>query len=310
MKKKPLVFCGRASFKLARNICELLGVSLSDLDIMSFADGEPWYRVVNGEQIKGRHVVIVQSTPEYAPKTYFDLWGIMKSIKRYSPRRMTVVMPFMGFRRQERDKEGGEAVMAEMVAEVTVQMGATDVILCDPHAPVLAEYFTKAGAITKVISGNQVFSELMLHRDLTDHKVFTPDVGREDEATELAQLLGLDLLIGKKLRFDFDKSKSEGLEGDARDQMIIIREDEISTGGTMINACKELKDAGAIGAIILATHGVFAAGSVQKMKRIDFIQEIWITDSIYLPWEKRIKKIKIKSIAHVLARAVKEIHES
>ncbi len=310
MEKKPLVFCGRASFKLAGNICDLLHVTLGDLDVMGYADGEPWYQVLDTSQITGRHVVMIQSTPEFAPKTYFDLWGPMWAIKKYKPRRFTVVMPFMGFRRQERDKDGGEAVMAEMVAQFTVEAGATDVVLCDPHAPVLVDYFETAGARVKVVNANQLYSELLTHRSLVNHKVYSADPGRKNEANELAEILGLGRLVGEKLRYDIDQSKAEGFDGDATGQFVIIREDEISTGGTIINSCKELKAAGAVGAIILATHPVFAAGSVQKLKKIDFVTEIITTDTVYLPWEKRIKKIKIVSIAPLLAKAVMEIHQS
>jgi len=312
---RPLVFSGEASFKLAKDICIQLStdeekVTVGDLDIMTFADGEPWYKVINAENIVGRHVVLIQSTSSPVQNTYFDLWGIMNAIKQFNPSKLTIVMPFMGFRRQERDKEGGEALMAKMVAEFTVQAGATNVILCNPHAPVLVDFFIKAGANVKIIDGNDIFSSLMLSRDLSNHKVYTPDAGREDEASKLAEILGLGLLIGDKDRFAIDKSKSKGFNGDASDQKIIIREDEISTGGTLINSCQDLSQAGAVGAIILATHGVFAPGAIQKLKKMDFIKEIWITDSIYLPWKKRIDKIKVISIAEQVAKTIIEIHNS
>lgn len=306
MKENPIVFCGRATFKLATAVCKELNTELENIDIEDFSDEEPWYRVLNREKIKKQTVFIIQSTSQKAPITYFDLFGIMDAVRRQNPKKLVVIMPFMGFRRQERDKDGGEAVMAELMAQIIVKAGATDVVLVDPHAPEQMKRFF-AEINLQIIDANPVFAEIIAKEEWADCVVITPDDGRKHTTSCFAEMLGLPLTEASKSRSEHDEATSEGIKGDVKNKIVIIREDEISTGGTIIGTVKELIKNGAREIIIMATHGVLTGGAVQKLKRIKEISQIYITDSVYLPWEKRIDKIKILSLAPLLAKTIKEI---
>lgn len=309
MKKDLFIYCGRTSHKLAREVCHLLGVSLADLDIECFADKEPWYCISDHKKISGKKVFIIQSTSEYAPETYFDLWGIMHAIKRCRPKNLVVIMPFMGFRRQERDRDGGEAVMAELMGKFTVAAGATHIVLCEPHAPILKKYFKPAKVI--VIDPNPVFKQVLKGKKLSNYLVLSPDTGRGDMASQFAKSLSITAIKASKSRTGHDQVESCGIDGhvNLKGKTVIIREDEISTGGTIVSTTEKLKKAGATNVIVMATHGVLAGGAVQKLKKVDDISKIYITDSIYLPWEKMIDKIEVLSIAPLIAKVIKQIQE-
>lgn len=308
---KPLVYCGRATYKLAIAVTEQLEVDLGELVIEDFADHEPYYRVPNPQKIKDRNAFVVQSTSEYAPKTYFDLFGIMDAIKRQDPKKLVVVMPFMGFRRQERACEPGEAVMAELMARLIVEAGATEVVLCDPHAEETKDYFKVP---VHIIDANETFAGGLKGKDLSEYFVVTPDVGRRNSAYHLAELLDLPLVEAGKCRTGHDQVGSIQIKVEDMDKTsgktAIIREDEISTAGTILETNEALRKAGTVKAIIMATHGVLAGGAIQKLKVSGFIEKIYISDSIYLSWEKRFPKIHVVSLAPAIVQQIQQIHEA
>lgn len=306
MQHEPIIFCGRASFKLATEVSNLLAVPLAEIDVERFADGEPWYRLMNTDSIPGKTIFFIQSTCEFAPSTYFDLWGPLHAIQKCKPARIVVIMPFMGFRRQERDCSGGEAIMAEFVAQTTVQAGATDVILCDPHAAITVDYFRNAGANVDVICTNALFAEIARQRNLQKASALSPDIGRDELTKEFAALLGIPVVNFRKNHPEHDVTESEGADCDLTGQTVFIREDEISTAGTIAATEKEAERTGCKEIIVMATHGVLAGGAIQKLKKAKRILEVWITDSIYLPWEKRIPKIHQVSIAPLIVERIKQ----
>jgi ribose-phosphate pyrophosphokinase len=304
---KPLVFCGRASVKVAKEVCRLLDQPLEDMYMQEFADAEPWYQITDPSVIEGAPCVVIQSTGEYAPKMYFDLLAILHTVKRFKPSRLIAVMPFMGFRRQERDRDGGEAVMAQLVAELIAAAGATDVILCDPHSPKNIEYFEAEGVKVHVIDANMLFISALQGVDLTNYRVFSPDKGRAVTAEALAKALGVPMISLNKRRPEHDVAESDGIQDDLRGIISIIREDEISTAGTIDITKREMEKVGAENIIVMATHGVLAGGALQKLKRAKVISRIYITDSIYQPWEKRNDKIVQLPLAPLIHQKLSEI---
>lgn len=309
--KKSFIYCGRVNKKLADMICNLMGLGLGDLDIEKFADSEPWYRIVDHEKIGPDDVAcVVQSTSEFAPSTYFDLFGPLYALRKLNPRKVVAVMPFMGFRRQERDLEGGEAVMAKLMTELIAAAGATDVILCDIHNPCILEYFREAGVRPFEINANSLFVKEFAGIDLNDYVVVAPDKGRYETAAQLANTLNLPLLGATKNRPEYDIAKIKPIDGNLKGKHVILRDDEISTAGTTASSAERAEELGALDMTILVTHGVLAGGAIQKLKRRPFIAKVITTDSIYLPWEKRIPKIKVISIAPLIVEMINQIVES
>lgn len=305
MAEKPIIYVGRSSSKLGKAVVEELGITQGDLDFMDFPDGEPWFCANDADRIEGKPVFIIQSTSQYAPKAYFDLFGILEAVVRCNPRRVIVFMPFMGFRRQERQKEKGEAVMAEQMAKFVAVAGATDVVLCDPHAPALIEYFEKYKVRTHVIDANPLFWQVLNGLDLREYVVLTPDLGREDVASKFANYLGIPLVQASKTRFDGESTQTNGVQGNVKDKHIIFRDDEVSTAGTLIETINYIMESGALDITVMATHGVLVGGSIQKFKRKKaIIKKVYVTDSVYLANEKRLDNIEIISLGPTIARMI------
>ena len=309
--KKPLIYCGRANKKLADEICRLMSIDLGDLDIEKFADGEPWYRIADYEKIGSSDMAcVVQSTSEFAPLTYFDLLGPLYALRQLNPRKLVAVMPFMGFRRQERNHEGGEAVMAKLMAGLIAAAGATDVILCDIHNPCILEYFREAGVRPYEVNANPLFVKEFVGIDLNDYVVMAPDKGRYETAAQFAKALNIPLLGATKNRPEHDIAKIMPIDGNLKGKHVILRDDEISTAGTISSSAGKAEELGALDMTIAVTHGVLAGGAIQKLKRRPFIVKVITTDSIYLTWEKRIPKIRVVSTAPLIADIISQIAES
>ena len=306
--RAPIIYCTPRSKRLADGICRELRVSLGDLDKEHFADLEPWVRIVDHERIqKNDTVFVVGSTEPPVTETYFDLFAAGWAIKKRKPRRLVAVMPFMGFRRQERDKEGGEAIMAELVPHLIHAAGFTDVILCDIHHLVILKFFRKAGVKPYHIGANPIFASALAGRDLANYVVVTPDRGRHETAKELARMLRLPLVCVRKGRPGHDVSKVKYVHGDLRKKHVLLRDDEISTAGTTANTAKEARLRGALSTTPMPTHGVLSGGAIQRLKREPGIREVILTDTVYVPWDKRIDKIRTISVAPIVASVMRAI---
>lgn len=303
MEFVPSIYVGRASSKLGALVAKELGIVVGDLDMMEFPDGEPWYCISDEPS---RDIFFIQSTSQYAPKSYFDLFGMLEAASNFSAGRRIVFMPLMGFRRQERQKEKGEAVMARLMARLIATAGATDVVLCDAHSPKLLEFFKECGVRVHEIDANPLFWQVFDGVDLTDYAVLTPDLGREDVASRFARHLGVPLVQVRKTRFDGETTRSNGIiKGDVDKKHIILRDDEVSTLSTVDQTVDIVMQAGALDVTVMATHGVLVGGSVQKLKRRrHIIKEVYTTDSVYLQNEKRIDSIRVLSLAPIIARII------
>jgi ribose-phosphate pyrophosphokinase len=305
------VYSGRASISLAKSVAKELGINLGKFRIKKFADSEPWYCVYDGKKVTGKNVYIVLSTSEYAPTNYFDLFGMIDALKRQGTKRIIVIMMFMGFRRQERAVKKGEAVMAELMAKLIAAAGATDVVLCDPHSPKTIGYFKKYGVRVHLIDPNPIFAQQFLGKDLSNYVVMNPDKHRKKAARDLARLLKLRQVGADKNRPDHDQSKSSRIRTrlNLKGKIMIIREDEISTAGTMDHAVERCLEAGVKKVIIVATHPVLVAESIWKISAIKGLSKVYFTDSIYLPWEKREDKIVILPLGPAIANLIRKLEK-
>lgn len=317
----PLIISGRESYRLAKEVAGLLGLSLAPRSITPFADFEFWYRLKKPVEFRGSDCFLIQSTPAPLNKTFFDLIGLMNAIKRQKPKKLTAFLPFCAGRRQEKEMVPGEAVMAQQLAEIIYCAGADEVVLCDPHAEITQNFFALPGHLyeklgldpsiphtipVQIIDANPLFLEALRNLDLTDYVVVTPDKGRLDCASRFAELAGLPLIQGFKLRPGRDEAITNEFQEGLRGKRAIIREDEISTAGTIRATVTELKRAGVVEVIVMATHGVLAGGAVTLLEDLDLITKVFITNTIFQDWEKCLEeKIFELSIAPLIAENIR-----
>ncbi len=311
MKNSPIVFCGRESHKLAQDVCRHLSIQRGQNRIKEFADLEPWYRILNHEKIGPENVaVVINSTASPATKSYFDLWGLTRPLSKRKPKRLIAVMPFMGFRRQERDQSGGEAVMSELMADFMACAGATDVILVDIHHPDTIKHFESAGLRVYHINPDPLFMDVLRGRQLKNWVFLQPDRGRHDSCERMAAELKLTLVRAAKVHPEHEKTTIESLEGDVKDKHVLGKDDEVATASTLTENADLLERLGALDMTYMATHGVLSANAVHRIEDRPFITKVYITDSIYLPWEKRDdSKIQVLSLAPMIANTILDICE-
>jgi ribose-phosphate pyrophosphokinase len=310
-----LVLSGRASSKLGNEIAQALGVKLGQPSIAVFSDGEPNYSLA--VDITGQHVVIVQATPGPVQRNYFDLWGLLGCIQNLiehgqHPASVIVVLGFMGFRRQERATVPGEAVMAKIMAEFLKTLPVTHVILVDPHARENECFFDPlpVRVVDALPAKVRVLREIFCKEEwgTAPKRVICPDTGREDGTACLAEALGFPLIRYNKRRPSFNETHVTGCRDPGTSVagcLCIINDDEMDTGRTSMDVGQLLVEAGALGLFIVVTHGVLSGNAFVNIVRYPDILGVAISNTVYLPWEKRCEKIVVYSVVPEIVPAIR-----
>jgi ribose-phosphate pyrophosphokinase len=298
--KKFFCFSGRANLPLAKKVAKNLGVKLGKIQIEKFADGETHVNVK--ENIAGKNVVVFQACSTPANENLIELLIILDALKRLKPRKIFTCLSFYPYRRQERKIEAGESVTAELVAKLIETTGVDRVLLLDLHSSLVKKFFKIS---TKELSAFSLFVNYFRKKKIKNLTVVAPDQGAIGKNKKLAQALGAKLAyISKSRQRKHDVVAKIQIHGNVLGKNVIMLDDEISTGSTIIKAVKLLKEEGAGDIYIAAVHPVLAGEAVKKLNKA-LIKEIIVTDSIYLPKEKTGKKIKILSVAGVFSIVVK-----
>lgn len=301
---KLKVFSGRANLMLAEKICEHLNMPLGEMKIRDFADGE--IKVNIEENVRGVDVFVVQPTHPRA-ENLLELLLIIDAMKRSSAERITAVIPYYGYARQDRKDQPRVPISAKLIANLIVTSGVCRVLTIDLHAeqiqgffdipvdhlyatPVLIEYFSKA--------------------NLDNLIVVAPDTGRANRARGFAKRLGdnIPIAVIDKRRPEYNKAEVISVIGDVYNKDILIFDDIIDTGNTLIAAANALKERGAQRIIACATHAVCSGTCMGKIDA-SVISEVIITDTIQLSKEKQSKKITVLSVSELLGQAISRIHK-
>jgi ribose-phosphate pyrophosphokinase len=299
------VFSGCSNEPLAKAVCDYLDVPLGGARIEKFPDGEKIIRVE--DDVRGRDCFVIQSTSNPVDENLVELLIYLDCLKRASAKRVTAVIPYFGYARQDRKDEGRVPITAKLVANVITAAGADRVVAIDLHAPQLQGFFD--------IPVDHLTGELVLSRYFHDKKiekltVVSPDVGNIKIASRYASHLGGDLAIIHKRRVSGEEVKAQELIGVVEGRNILMCDDMITTAGTVCSAARLVKERGARNVCVGATHGVFAPGAVDKLSKAS-IDEVVVTDTIPLSKEAaKLKKIKVLTVSAMVGEAIKRIHRN
>ncbi len=298
------VFTGNANPTLAAKICGALGCTLGASSVKPFSDGEIQLQIE--ENVRGADVFVVQPTCTPVDRHLMELLLMIDALKRASAERITAVLPYYGYARQDRKDRPRMPISARLVANLIQTAGANRVLTLDLHAaqiqgffdvpvdhlfaaPVMIEYFDSIG-----------------RRDMT---VVSPDAGGVERARAFAKRLNVPLAIIDKRRTDANVAEVMHIIGDVSGQHCLIVDDIIDTAGTLVKAAEALLDQGASGVTACATHAVLSGPAVERIEHSQ-IQQVVVTNSIPLSEEaSRCTRIKTLSVAPLLARAIQSIHE-
>ncbi len=299
------VFSGRANVALAEKIAQALGDPLGKITLQNFPDGETWCRIE--ENVRGRDVFVVQPTCPPVNENLIELLIILDSLKRASADRITAVLPYYGYARQDRKDVGRVPITAKLVADLISAAGADRVLSLDLHAAQLQGFFDipvdhlhAAPVIVDYIRSLQI-----PERDLV---VLSPDEGSIKRALSFQKRLGGAIAIVDKRRTSGSETKQANLIGSTlQDKIAVIFDDMISTAGSVVGAANIARYHGAREVYACATHAVLVGPAMERL-RDAFLKQIVVTDSIPLTPEKHLPRIKILSVAPLLADAIKRIH--
>ncbi len=298
------IFGGTSSEALSASICDYLEVRPGVATIAPFPDGEKLIKLE--EDVRGRDCFVVQATCRPVDSSLMELLIFLDCLRRASAARITAVIPYFGYARQDRKDSGRVPITAKLVANLITTAGAGRVLSIDLHAKQLQGFFDIP---VDHLTAEPVIVSYLKSKEVSDIAVVSPDVGNMKTASRYASLLGGDLAIIHKRRLNGSEVECSEIIGDVKGKNVVMCDDMISTAGTMCGAAELVKARGARSIIAAATHGVFAGKSVERLKSAPF-DEIIVTDTIPLKDGPKALGIKILSVAELLGEAIRRIHNN
>ncbi|HWB33576.1 MAG TPA: ribose-phosphate pyrophosphokinase [Acidobacteriaceae bacterium] len=301
--KRFKIFCGSANRPLTEEICKFVGVPLGECRLQRFADGEVYFQLL--ENVRGVDVFVVQPTCRQVDEHLMELLIMIDALKRASAGRITVVMPYYGYARQDRKDRPRVAITAKLVADLLSTAGANRALLVDLHAAQIQGFFD--------IPVDHLFASPVLVgyvRDLNlpNLTVVSPDAGGVERARFFARKMEAPMAIVDKRRTDMNVAEVMNVIGDVQDRTCLILDDIIDTAGTLVGTVKALLEKGAREVYACASHPVLSGPAVERIANSP-LKELIVTNTIPLTEEAaRVPKIKVLSIAGLLGRAIESIH--
>jgi ribose-phosphate pyrophosphokinase len=280
-------------------------VELGDANLKTFPNGE--IKCQLGESVRGSDVFIIQTHCHPVNEALMEQLIMIDTAKRASAKRITAVVPYYGYSRQDRKAEGREPITAKLVANMLTAAGASRVVSVDLHSGQIQGFFDKP---VDHLTAMPVLLDYLRREGGDDLVIVAPDAGRVKVAERFSQHLGADLAFVHKMRPKGTVSKVEakGVIGEVAGRRCVIIDDMIDTAGTIVAAAEILKDKGATEVWGMATHGLLSDPAVDRLKNSQF-ERIVITDTVPLPPEKAIDKIEVLSVAKIIADAIDAVFE-
>jgi ribose-phosphate pyrophosphokinase len=298
------IFTGNAHPALARAICEHLGKALGELKIHHFSDGEIQLQIQ--ENVRGEDVFVIQPTSTPVDTNLMELLLILDALKRSSAKRITAVLPYYGYARQDRKDKPRVPISARLVAALLETAGADRVLTLDLHAAQIQGFFDIP--VDHLFSA-PVMIEYFRLQQLSDVTVVSPDAGGVERARAFAKRLNWPLAIIDKRREEANVAEVMNVVGEVRNRHCMIVDDIIDTAGTLVKGAEALMEKGAASVTACATHAVLSGGAVERIEA-SVLKEVVVTNSIPLSEVARgSSRIKALSIAKLLAEAIRSIHE-
>lgn len=298
-----VLFTGNANPLLAEKIAKQLGVAIEKAIVSRFSDGET--RVELESTVRGRDVFIIQSTCAPANENIMELLIMLDTIKRASPDRVTAVIPYYGYGRQERKTAPRTPITAKLVADLISAAGVHRVLTLELHTASIQGFFDIP---VDHLFCKPVFYNYFKNLELGDSIVVSPDAGGTERARALAKVLNLQFALIDKRRLRPNESEVMNVIGDVKGKTAIIVDDIIDTGGSLVSAAQALKDQGAVRVLAAVTHGVLSGPAIDRLEK-SCLEKLILSDSIPLASRAaNCSKIEVLSVSRLLAEGIQCIH--
>ena len=301
------IFAAHSPVRVSEQIAECLGLPLGKSEVSTFSDGE--ITVSLFESVRGSDCFIIQSTCAPVNNNIMEMLIMIDAMKRASAARITAVIPYFGYARQDRKAKARDPISAKLVADLITTAGADRVLTMDLHVPQIQGFFNIP---VDHLLGAPVLSNYLKDRigdNVDEYVAVSPDLGSVTRARTFATRLGCPLAIVDKRRQKANVSEVMNIIGDVRGKKVILIDDMVDTAGTLCNSAQALIDkGGATEVIACATHGVLSGPAIERLQN-SCIKELILLDTIPLPPEKAIPKITLLPVAPLFAEAIERIYE-
>ena len=307
MQKSLALFSGSVNPELAEKVANELGVSLGNVKLEKFSNGEIYARYL--ESVRGADVFLIQSVDgEHINDALMELLIMADAAKRASARTITAVITHYGYARQDRKAAAREPITAKLVANLITSSGITRVMSIDLHQGQIQGFFDMP---VDHLTALPILADYFKAKNLDHSKlcVVSPDVGRAKAAKKLSDMLEADLAIMHKGRPGHNKAEITALIGDVTGKICVLNDDMIDTGGSVVAAVETLKNKGAEKIYVCCTHPVFSGPGLERMANLD-VEEVVVCDTIPVPVEYQTGKIKVISVAPLFARAIANVYSN
>jgi len=302
MKNHLLVFSGNANRKLALDICKYLKIELGNASLDTFSDGEIHLKI--NENVRGHDVFVVQPTAYPSNTNLMELLIMIDALRRASAQRITAVLPYFGYARQDRKDQPRVPITAKLVANLLTVAGADRVLTIDLHAGQIQGFFDIP---LDHLFAFTIFMGYIKKLRLKSMVIVTPDVGGIKTARAYAKRLKCGLAIVDKRRVNDKEAEVMHIMGDVKNKHAVIVDDMVATAGSLVEATEAIKKEGALDVYAAITHPVLCGPAIERIKKSK-IKELVVTDTIPISKNKMIGKIKVLSVAQLLGEAIKRIH--
>jgi len=289
------IFSGRSHPDLAREICTRLGVPLSPSKTRRFRNDNLFVQLQ--ASVREKEVFIIQSLSPPVSDHILELLLLLDAARSASARRITAVIPYFSYARSDKKDEPRISIAARLIADLLATAGASHVLTMALHSPQVHGFFSVP---TDHLSSLTIFADYFRGKDLSDTVVVAPDIGHAKRARDLARTLGLHMVAANKQRVEVME-----IIGEVRTKRAIIFDDEIATGGTVMETIKALKARGVERFSVAATHGVFCGPARERFAALPEVEEIVLTNTVYMPPERRLPNMVVLSAAPILAEAIR-----
>ena len=310
------IFAGHSNPKLAKDISDKIGVSIGNCSVKTFSDGE--FALNNRDNVHGQNVFIIQSTSGSVDEdgrirsvndNLIELLMMGRSAKCSGASKVTAVIPYFGYARQDRKVDPRDCITAQLAANLIEHSGFDAALLLDLHAQQIQGFFSRI--MVHGITGRYIiydyFREKLKSIPKENVVVVSPDAGSFKNSDKLAEELGIPIVSISKRRKTANQSEVAAISGDPKGKVCLIRDDMIDTAGTLCGAAKALEEAGAKEIYVAATHGVLSGQAIERLQASP-ITELALMETIAIPPEKRIAKMRFLPTADILAENIVKIH--
>lgn len=301
LQSKIRVFSGSANRALSENIAQYLGVELSPTIIRKFTNDN--FYVQLGESVRAKDVFIIQPFSPPCSDNILELCLMLDIARGAAANSVQAVIPYYSYARSDKKDAPRISISARLIADLLATAGATHVITMTLHSPQVHGFFSMPA---DHLTASSVFVEHLRKHDLSNAVVVSPDIGHAKRALKLAQILGLPVAAAEKRRLDGQHVVIDGVVGDVQGKQILLVDDEIATGGTIVETIRYLAAYKGVSRVtVLGTHGLFVGDAVEMLNNVDEIEEIVVTDTVHIPVERCPERLTILPVGHIFGEVIR-----